>query len=232
MRVEEMAKTLDFTVLAKKMTAADVEAACESAREMHFATLVSLPDRVPDLVEHLRGSDVKTGAVIAAPDGGGSPSSKAAEAEEVIRSGVDEIDLMMNIPAMLAGDFVGVRDDLNRVVKTIRARAVNDSRGLILIKVVIGAPRLVDERLVRMACRIVDGLGVDYAMSGRVDEPVDVAQIELMRDALSEGVGVKAAGKINSLAEAEDLVNAGATRLGTASAVAILEEMIARENAG
>lgn len=232
MRVEEMAKTLDFTVLAKKTTAADIETACEEAREHHFATVVTSPEFVANNVEALRGTDVKTGAVIGFPDGDASAAANAAEAEAAIREGVDEIDLMMNVPAMLRGDFVRVRDDLNHVVKTIRARAVNDSRGLILIKVVIAAGRLQDERLIRMACRIVDGLGVDYAMSGTVQDAADVEHIELMRDALSEGVGVKAAGKIESLIVAEDLVNAGATRLGTGAAVTILQEMIARDSAG
>ena len=232
MRVEEMAKTLDFTVLAKKTTAADIETACEEAREHHFATVITSPEFVANSVDALRGSDVKSGVVIGFPDGGASAAANAAQAEAAIRDGVDEIDLMMNIPAMLQGDFVRVRDDLSHVVKTIRARAVNDSRGLILIKVVVAAGRLGDERLIRMACRIVDGLAVDYAMSGTVQEKADVEHIELMRDALSESVGVKAAGKIETLVDAEDLVNAGATRLGTGAAVAILEEMIARDSAG
>ena len=76
--------------------------------------------------------------------------------------GADELDVVMNYRAMLAGDFSTVRDDLLRVVRAVRGRAANDARGDVLVKVIIEAP-LMDDKLKRLACMIVDGVGADFA---------------------------------------------------------------------
>ena len=229
MKVEELAKTLDLTLLAQDVTAEQVIQACEEAREHHFAAVCSRPDLIPEMVGALHGGDIKSCAAIAFPHGDQSSHEKAAQAEAAIAEGVDEIDVVMNVPAMLSGQFILVRDDILRLVHGVRSRSVNNGRGNVIIKVIIEAPVL-DDKLVRLACKIVDDAGADYAKTCTgIGTSATVHHVELMRDALSENVGVKASGGIRTLEQAEDLVNAGATRLGTSDAVAIINEAIARE---
>lgn len=229
MKVEELAKTLDLTLLGQDVTAEQVIQACEEAREHHLAAVCSHPERVGDMVGALRGADVKSCAAIAFPHGSQSCAEKIAQAETAIAEGVDEIDVVMNVPAMLGGRFIEVRDDVVHLVHRVRSRSVNDGRGNVIIKVIIEAPVL-DDKLVRLACKIVDDAGADYAKTCTgVGTSATVHHVELMRDALSENVGVKASGGIRTLEQAEELVNAGATRLGTSEAIPIINEAILRE---
>jgi deoxyribose-phosphate aldolase len=231
MKAEELAKTLDFTLLSPDVTTEEIVEACEKAREHHFAAVCSHPERVGDMVEALGDCDVKSCAAIALPHGDQPPEVKAAAAEQAIAEGVDEIDVVMNIPAMLSGRFIEARDDLLHLVHGVRSRSVNAGRGNVIIKVIIEAPVL-DDKLIRLACKIVDDVGADYAKTCTgVGTSATIHDVELMRDALSENVGVKASGGITTLEMAEDLVNAGATRLGSSAAVEIVDEAIAREAA-
>ena len=154
MRAEDLTKTLDHTVLAPGITEEDVERACEDARRHHFAALCSYPAFIPLMSERLRGCDVKTCAVIDFPGGRSSTAERAAAADRAVAEGAEELDVVMNFRAMLAGDFTLARDDLARVVRAVRARAANDARGDVLVKVIIEAP-LMDDKLKRLACKIV-----------------------------------------------------------------------------
>jgi deoxyribose-phosphate aldolase len=227
MRVEELAKTLDHSVLSPRATREDVERACGDARELHLAAVCSLPTFVPLVSERLRGTDVKTCSVVSFPYGADLPGAKAASAEEVVSAGADEIDVVMNLPALLSGDFRLVRDDLVRVVAAARSRALNSGRGHVIVKVIIEAP-LLDDRLTRLACRIVAESGADFAKTATgVGTRATVEDVELMRESLPGDVGVKAAGGIRTLAETEAMVEAGAARVGTSAAPAIVRELMA-----
>ncbi len=225
MRVEELAKTLDHTVLGPRATTADVDRACDEALDHHFATVCSHAWFVPLMVERLRPSDVKVCTVVAFPYGAELPGAKVAAAEAAAAAGADELDVVMNVPAMLSGDFVAVRDELVGLVRAVRSRAVNDSRGNVIVKVIIEAPYLDDKR-VRLACKIVADAGADFAKTASgVGTQARVHDVEVMRDALPEGVGVKAAGGIRTLEDAEAMINAGASRLGSSAAVGIVAEL-------
>ena len=120
---------------------------------------------------------------------------------------------------------MAVRDELVGLVRAVRSRAVNDSRGNVIVKVIIEAPYL-DDKLVRLACKIVADAGADFAKTASgVGTQARVHDVELMRDALPEGVGVKAAGGIRTLEDAEAMINAGASRLGSSAAVGIVAEL-------
>ncbi len=227
MRVEDLSKTLDHTVLAPSTTLDDIERACEEAREYHFAALCSYPQFVSVIAERLRTSDVKTCAVISYPDGTDSTAVKVATAEQAVTDGAEEIDIVMNVQALLLGEFTMVRDELVRIVRAIRGRAANDARGDVLVKVIIEAP-LLDDKLVRLACKIVDDAGADFAKTCTgVGTRATVHDVETMRDALPERVGVKAAGGVRTLADVQALIGAGAARVGTSSAVGVAQELIA-----
>jgi deoxyribose-phosphate aldolase len=231
MRPEDLTKTLDHTVLASGTTDADLIKACADSREHHFAALCSFAEVVPLVSEQLRGCDVKTCAVIDFPAGAGTTAERARAADVAVAEGADELDVVMNFQAMITGDFRLVRDDLMRVVRAVRARAANDARGDVLVKVIIEAP-LMDDKRKRLACKIVDDVGADFAKTCTgVGTHATVHDVELMRDALPERVGVKAAGGVRTLDQVQALIGAGAARVGTSAAVRLVTELAAQNGA-
>ncbi len=186
--------------------------------------MCTFPAFLPIVVDLLRDCDVKTCAVVAYPYGADLPQSKIAAAEHCVSAGAEEIDVTMNVTSLRSGDFGFVRNELATLVRAVQSRAVNDSRGEILVKVSIEAP-LLDDKLKRLACKIVADAGADFAKTSTSDVAVRVEDVELMREALPEGVGVKASGGIKTLAMAEDMINAGASRLGCTSSLKILKEL-------
>ncbi|MCC6832798.1 MAG: deoxyribose-phosphate aldolase [Thermoleophilia bacterium] len=229
MRAEDLSKTLDHLVLAPDTDVAEIEAACDLAVQYHFAALCALPEFVPLIADRLRGTDVKTCATIGYPDGTGGMANLRA-AEQAVTDGANELDVVMNVPAMLGGQFTLVRDELVRIVRAVRSRAANNGRGDVIVKVIIEAP-LLDDKLVRLACKIVDDAGADFAITstgydGRLATTHDV---EVMRDALPERVGVQAAGGVAALEDVQAMISAGAARVGTDCAVAVLEELLAAD---
>lgn len=177
------------------------------------------------MVDRLHGCDVKTCAVISFPYGADLPQGKIAAAEAAVTAGAEELDVVMNLPALRSGDFGYVRNELSALVRAVQSRAVNDARGMVIVKVVIEAPYL-DDKLKRLACKIVADSGADFAKTATgVGTAATVEDVELMREALPEGVGVKASGGIRSLEVAEDMINAGASRIGSGAAVRIMKEL-------
>ncbi len=225
MRVEDLTKTLDHSVLAPDATAEDVGRACDEDRELHVAALCSYPAFVPLMSERLRGCDVRVCSVVDFPGGDSGRAAKCAEAERAVDEGAHELDVVMDYRSMLAGDFVAVRDELRAVVRAVRSRAANGGRGGVLVKVIIEAP-LMDDKLKRLACHIVEDVGADYAKTCTgVGTAACVHDVELMRDALPEGVGVEAAGGLRTLEDVQEMIGAGAARVGTSSAPAVLAEL-------
>jgi len=225
MRAEDLTKTLDQTVLGSDLTPEDIVRACEGARELHFAALCSYPEYVPMISDLLRGCDVKTCAVIDFPGGASSSLERAQQADRAVAEGADELDVVMNYRAMLAGDFKAVRDDLVRVVRAVRGRAANDARGDVLVKVIIEAP-LLNDKVKRLACKIVVDSGADFAKTCTgVGTAATIHDVELMRDALPEGVGVTAAGGVTTLESVQAMIGAGAARVSTSSAESVLAEL-------
>lgn len=227
MRAEDLTKTLDLTVVDPATTEDDIERLCVEARDHHFAAVCSHPRFVPLMADLLRGCDVKTCALIDFPGGASTPLERAQEADRAVAEGADELDVVMNYGAMLRGDFTGVRDDLLRVVRAVRGRAANDARGDVLVKVIIEAP-LMNDKVKRLACKIVHDVGADFAKTCTgVGTRATVHDVELMRDALPEAVGVYACGGIETLESVQAMIGAGAARVGTPSAAAVLAELAA-----
>ncbi len=225
MRVEDLTKTLDHSMLASGVTAEQVVEACQEVRELHVAALCSLPEFVPVMAELLRGCDVKVCGVIDFPGGDSGAELKAAQAARAVEDGADEIEVVMNYRGMLAADFRGARDELRAVTRAVRGKAANGGRGDVLIKVIIEAP-LMNDKLIRLACKIVEDVGADFAKTCTgVGTTATVHDVEIMRDALSERVGVKAGGGVRTLADVQILVGAGAARVGTPATPQVLAEL-------
>ncbi|GAB4254959.1 MAG: deoxyribose-phosphate aldolase [Thermoleophilia bacterium] len=223
MRLEELAKTIDSTMLDPTSTMADLERLARDAVEYHFASVCVFPYFVPAAKKLLRGHDVKVGTVVSFPYGADGQRAKILAAENAVASGADELDVVMNIPAMLSGDFRYVRDELSSLVRAVRMKSVNTGRGLVLVKVIVEACYL-DDKLKRLVAKIVEDSGADFlkTSTGKGPGGATARDVELFRDLLSENVGVKAAGGIRTADDAELMINAGAARIGTSHAVEIM----------
>jgi len=224
-RVEELAKTIDSTLLEATSTTSADEVLCRDAITYHFASVCVLPYHVPLARRLLQGHDVKVGTVVSFPLGADSLRAKIVAAEQAVAMGADEIDVVLNIPAMMSGDFRYVRDELRSVVRSVRMTSVNTGRGLVLVKANVEAYYL-DEKLKRLVCKIVEDCGADFITTSTGFAPggATAKDVELFRDLLPESVGVNACGGILTAEDAELMINAGAARIGTSHAVEIIKE--------
>jgi deoxyribose-phosphate aldolase len=223
LRTEELAKTIDQTLLDPEAPRDEVERLCRQAHELHVASVCVLPDHVLAAAEELRGSDVKVCAVVGFPDGAAPATAKIRAAEEALAEGAGELEFVMNVEALRRGDVRIVRDELVSFARTIRIKTANGGRGAIVLRAVIGTPQL-DDKLAQLACCIVERAEIDFAQTSirhDLDVPT-VHEVELLREALSERVGVKASGRIETIEEVQALVSAGASRIGTVFAVDLL----------
>lgn len=224
MRTADLSKTLDHTVLAPETTREDIERACERARALHVAAVCASPRYTRVVADRLRGSDVKTCAVIDLRPGHGA-REQIAVAERAVCDGADELDVPINLAALRAGAFGVARDELVHLVRAVRTCAANDARGRVLVKAIIAAS-LLDEAHVRMACKIVADAGADFAVTcGGVGLPVAPEDVELMRESLPEHIGVSTSGGVRTVSDVQAMISAGAARVGTASAVDVLEHI-------
>lgn len=223
LRIEELAKTIDHTQLSPNATRADIERTCDEAAKHHFASVCIFPFYVPLVSTLLKTQDVKVCTVVSFPFGADTSVTKVKAAENAVESGADEVEFVINIGAMLSGNFRLVRDEIASVVRTVRMKSVNVGKGLVLVKVILETCYL-DKKLKRLACKMIEDGGADFVKTstGFGPEGATVEDVELLRDELSENLGVKASGGIRTVADAEAMINAGAARLGTSHAVDII----------
>ena len=228
MQAEEIAKTIDHTLLRPEATSTDVEELCREAVQWHFATVCLFPHYVPMAASLLKGTDVKTCTVISFPYGADTVRIKALAADEAVRRGADEVDVVINVSALLSGELGLVRDELAGIVRAVRVRSVNTGRGQVIVKAIIETCYL-DDRFKRLACRICEQAGVDFVKTSTGVGPhgATVKDVELLRDCLDSSIGVKASGGIRTAADAEMMIGAGAVRLGTSSGAVIMKELLA-----
>jgi deoxyribose-phosphate aldolase len=225
---EEIAKTIDHTLLRAEATVADVEQLCREATMYHFAAVCLFPHYVPMAASLLKGTDVKTCTVISFPYGADTQRIKALAADDAVRRGADEVDVVINISAFLSGEFGLVRDELSGVARAARTRGVNMARGQVIVKAIIETCYL-DEKLKRLACKICEQAGVDFVKTstGVGPQGATVKDVELLRDCLDAHVGIKASGGIRTAADLERMVSAGAVRVGTSAGASIMQESLA-----
>ena len=228
MQAQELAKTIDHTLLRPDTISAEVERLCCEATTYHFAAVCVFPHFVPLADGMLRNADVKVCTVIAFPYGAESVRTKMVAAEDVVAGGAGELDVVINLPALLSGDFGLVRDDLASVVRAGRMKAVSTGRGQVIVKAIIETCYLTT-KMKRLACKICQQAGVDFVKTSTGTGPsgATVKDVELLRDCLDERIGVKASGGIRSLRDVELMINAGAVRVGTSAGVGIMQDFLA-----
>jgi len=213
LRPDELAKTIDHTLLDATAATAEVARVCEEAADHHFATVCLPPSRIRAARRHLGRSDVKVAALI---------RSDPAVAGECVAAGAAELDVALNTEAMLTGEFRRARDELAAVVRAVEVQAVTAGKGPVLVKVAIDCDRLDDKRK-RLAWTIVEQVGADFAAARVRHGTSALYEVELLRDRLPEAIGVKAFGAVATAEDARELVAAGADRIGTTQAAAIMD---------
>ena len=207
-------KFIDHTILKPETTQEQVEKILSEAKEYDFASVCVNPTWVSLAAESLKDSDVKVCTVIGFPLGAITSAVKAFETEDAIANGADEIDMVINIGALKAGNDALVLDDIKAVV---------DASGDKLVKVIIEACLLTDDEKVR-ACQLSKEAGADYVKTstGFSTGGATVADVALMRKTVGPDMGVKASGGARSYEDAIAFIEAGASRIGASSGVAIM----------
>ncbi|MBD0357647.1 MAG: deoxyribose-phosphate aldolase [Rubrobacter sp.] len=224
MRVREFAKTLDHTLLKPDATEEDVRKLCGEAAHHHFAAVCVPPCHVRLAARELRGTDVKVATVVSFPFGADTTAVKAAAIRDAMGGGASELDVVMNISKFLSGGFAYVAEELSSLNGEVSAVAINNGLNDAVFKVIIETTYLSDN-MKRLAVQIVAASGADFVKTSTGFGPSVAAEdVALLREEAPEGLAVKASGGIRTLEEALDLLNAGASRLGTSSSVKIMRE--------
>lgn len=226
MRPEELAKTLDLAVAWGEGPEGDLDSACADAMERHLAAVSATADLVADVRRRLLGSDVKTCAVIGLPTGAVPRAEKIAAVSDAVADGADELDILMDMEALCGGGALAVRDEITSLVRTARSRASMRGRGEVLVKILVAANR--DERFTRLACHIIERARADFAIVGEPAAPPRLRDVELLRECLPAEVGVGVVGVVD-LAQAEEAIGAGATRISSPVAGTIFDDYRSRK---
>ncbi|MEY8491854.1 deoxyribose-phosphate aldolase [Lachnospiraceae bacterium 29-91] len=207
---------IDHTILAPQATKEDVERLCKEAMEYGFHSVCVNSSFVYYCARLLKDSGVAVCTVIGFPLGAMSTAGKAAEAEQAIRDGASELDMVIHIGMIKSGDWEYVKQDISSVVEAAKGRAI--------VKVILETCLLTDDEKVK-ACRICEECGADFVKTstGFSKGGATIEDVALMRRTVGSGMGVKASGGIRSLEDAQAMVKAGAVRLGTSSGVAIMQ---------
>lgn len=221
MTLQQVAQMIDLAVLKPDATKEDVLKGCSQAKEWQVKSLVVLPCWLELIVRELDGSDVLPSTVIAFPFGAEGTETKAASAKWAVQVGAAELDMVMAIGKFKSGDDDYVRSDIATVVD-----AAKSVRSDIIVKVILETGFLTDDEK-RRAAQLVEAAGADFVKTSTGFGPsgATVEDVRLLRQVVSPHIGVKAAGGIRTWQQAKALIEAGANRIGTSSAAAILTEV-------
>ncbi len=233
-----LAKYIDHTLLKPESTAEQIEKLCKEAIKYGFFAVCVPPYfvkhakhflenaymefntsalRTPSLNQgRSTASKVKVATVAGFPLGYSTTETKAAETEKALQDGADEVDMVINIAAVKSGDWDYVRKDIETLLHICHAQKM-------LLKVIFETALLTDEEIVKL-CRICADIKVDFVKTstGFSTAGATVHHVELMRKNLPDEVKIKAAGGIKNRTFAEELIAAGADRLGTSSGITII----------
>ena len=214
---KKLAKTIDHTLLKPDASAAQIIKVCDEAKAYHFASVCVNPSRIALVAEQLKGTDVTPCCVVGFPLGAIPSESKAAETAVAVKNGAGEIDMVIDIGAAKDGDWAKVEADIAAV-----KAACGDAAKL---KVIIETCLLTDDEKVA-ACQAAVRAGADFVKTstGFSKAGATVEDVRLMRRTVGPEMGVKAAGGIHTREEALAMLEAGATRIGASSGIAIVSE--------
>jgi len=215
---EELAKMIDSTNVKATAAKSEIEKLCREAAQYGFQCAVVNPTYVKFAAKFLRGSNVKVCSTVGFPFGVSLPETKGLEAVKAVWDGAEELDMVINLSALKSCDYDFVKRDIAAVVDV--KRLSKD----VIVKVIIESAYLTkDEKVI--ACKLAKEAGADFVKTstGLFGEGATVEDVRLMRQTVGKDMGVKAAGGIRTYADAVAMIEAGANRLGTSTAIAIIK---------
>ena len=214
-----IAKTIDHTLLTATATEDDIRRLCAEAAEWSFATVCVNPLHVGLAAHELRGTEVKVCAVVGFPLGATTTAAKITETLGALEDGATEFDVVTALGLLRGGALGRYRDDLAAVVEVARRRPAT------VVKAILETGALSQDEIIIAAQAAVE-VGVDFVKTstGMVASGATVEAVRLLRATVLSQVRVKASGGIHTLAQARDMLSAGADRLGTSAGVAIARE--------
>ena len=214
---EQLAKTIDHSILRPELTEADVVAGCVLANNYHVASVCVKPCHVKLAKKLLLGSDVEVGTVVGFPHGNSTIATKVFETQEAVAAGATEIDMVINIGEFRSGHADYVRNEVRAVVNAAHPNAI--------VKVILENAYLTHDEKV-LGCQIVEETGADFVKTSTGFAPTGatVEDIALMRATVGPQVQVKAAHGVRTLDQLLAMIDAGATRSGATATAAILDE--------
>jgi deoxyribose-phosphate aldolase len=212
----DMARYIDHTLLKPEATSAEIDQLCREAEQYGFASVCINPTWVKRAAEMLRGTTVPVCTVIGFPLGANTSEIKAMEARRALRDGAREVDMVLNIGALKSGDHDAVLKDIEKVVDAAHEVGA-------LCKVILETALLTDEEKV-IASALAKKARADFVKTSTGFGPggATVYDVALMRETVGPDMGVKASGGVRTTGDAEDMIAAGATRIGASAGIEIV----------
>lgn len=213
-------KIIDHTNLKLDATDKDIEKLCDEAKQYGFGAVCVRPNYVLSAKTLLKKTSIKVCTVIGFPTGLDPTKQKVKEAKSAIKDGADELDMVINIEALKAKEYNHVKDDIFLVKQACNGK---------ILKVIIEAGMLTDDQKIK-ACELVEEAGADFVKTSTgfaLDKNgnklgATVEDVKLMKSIVDDRLGIKAAGGIKTAEFAQELINAGATRIGSSASVSIV----------
>lgn len=211
----DLAGYIDHTLLKARTSRDELKALCSDAAKYKFASVCVNPANVSFCVRALRGSGVAVCTVVGFPLGATTGAAKAYEAKEAVRAGATEIDMVINIGALKSGDYATVLDDIRKVVGASKPA---------IVKVIIETGELTrEEKIIACALSKVAGAAFVKTSTGFGPGGATAEDVALMKAVVGEELEVKASGGVRSAADVDQMIAAGATRIGASASVAIVK---------
>jgi deoxyribose-phosphate aldolase len=223
MATTNIAAMIDHTLLKPEATKQQIESLCQEAKEYKFASVCVNPTWVSTAKELLQGSGVMVCTVIGFPLGANTTETKAFEAKNAIENGAEEVDMVINIGALKDHNDELVEKDIRAVVEAVKGKART--------KVIIETSLLTKEEKIR-ACELSVKAGADFVKTstGFSTGGATAEDIALMRQTVGADLGVKASGGVRSTEDVQKMIEAGATRIGASSSIAIVNGQTVTSN--
>lgn len=209
---------IDHTLLKPTALTADIERLCNEAKQYNFAAVCVPPPFIKTAKKHMEGTTVKVATVIGFPFGYAAIEAKLAETLLAIVDGADELDMVINLIALKNNDWQYLANEINHIMPIVKQ---NNK----VVKLIIESGVLTDEEIIR-CCELYAPAEVDFlkTSTGYAEKGASVHAVKLLRSHLPKHIQIKASGGIKTYAFAEELIEAGATRIGCSSSVQIVKE--------
>lgn len=218
MTKEEFAKYFDSTILRQDAKASEIKSLCEDAALHGFASVCVNPYYVKYAADILKGASSAVCTVIGFPLGANLVSTKVSEADDALCDGAGELDMVVNLGAYFSGDYKNVYKEIEVLSEMAHFNGA-------ILKVIIETALLTNEQKLELS-RIASEYGADFVKTstGFAKSGATAEDVKLMKSAIGKNTQVKASGGIKTYSFVKELIEAGATRIGTSSAVEILKE--------